>query len=200
MNASMAGSRAIFEDLGGTNWVTETLSGSTRFLQDDAQQRDIGLGPADDATRRPTRSSMLLIFRRRLFLRALAASPEGAHSATSSCAGWQRDGRRGHLQVAARNREIGFAVCQQGDAFSCTLGLNRREPDRTLLAAKVSASAWISFWFVACRRADRDLQGYRPQREIQPRRRRQTAAGRRQGSAAAVILRCGGGPKGPLSG
>ena len=49
MNASMVGSRTISAVWSMPNCVTVTLSGSTRFLEDDAQQLDIDPGPADHA-------------------------------------------------------------------------------------------------------------------------------------------------------
>ena len=174
MNASIAGSLRQLGDLAGAELRHRHLVGiDAGFLQDDAQQDDVGLGPADDADAMAGEIVDTLDFRRRRFLRALGGSPEGAHSTTtflrrmatdSASAGMSRSPR-----ATARSALPAFSSAMLSAAPSVC---NRREPDRTLVARKGLRQRLDQFLIVAARRADRDLQGYRPQRPIHSARRR----------------------------
>ena len=72
-----------------------------------------------------------------------------------------------HVEIAARHREIGFGRGQQRKALGRAIGRDRGKPDRVVLPGEGLRQQLNELLIVASRRAHRDAQGLRPQREIQ---------------------------------
>ena len=70
-------------------------------------------------------------------------------------------------EIAARDREVGFAGREQRDAFHRALGRNRRQPDRTAVAREVLRQRLDQFLVFAAGRSDRDPQRDRTQRVVE---------------------------------
>ena len=166
----MAGIARHLGDLGGGELGDRHLVGiDAGFGQDHAQQRDVGLGPADDADAMSGEIAELLDLRRRRLLRALgrkAADRPQHHDVLAQDGDRLGVGRQ--IQIAARDRKVGLVGRQQCDALDRAVGGDRVQPHRAAVAGKGLRQRLHQFLVVAAGRADRDAQGDGLQDVIEP--------------------------------
>src|SRR6266849_1735012 len=163
MNASMLGSRASSSIWLVPNCVTVTLSGATpdsvRITRSNAALA--GVRPITP-TLCPARSPISLILG--ALDRKAGRRPQHDEVLAHDSDGF---GLGRHLEIAARDREIGFGSPEQGKAFHRSLGCDRRQPDRTTVSVEGLGHRQDQLLIVTSSRSDGNPEGCRPQRVIQ---------------------------------